>query len=104
MYYDVTDARYIEDYKLELTFDNGKSGMGDFRKYIQERGVFAKLENLDYFKGLMINRELGVISWGEEVDVAPETLYAEATEEPLPGWMPEARDIKKTARISGHLG
>jgi len=29
-----------------------------------------------------------VLTWGdEEVDIAPETLYAEATNTPLPEWM-----------------
>ena len=97
MYFDVTDVSYVGDYRVEITFDNGKSGIVDFQKYIQKGGVFAKLENLDFFKKFRINRELGVLTWGEEVDVAPETLYAEATGEPLPDWMTETGDVKKTA-------
>ena len=82
MYFDVTDVSYVGDYRLEITFDNGKSGIVDFQKYIQKGGVFAKLENLDFFKKFRINRELGVLTWGEEVDVAPETFYAKLAE----GW------------------
>ncbi len=97
MYYDVIAARYVEDYKLHLTFENGKSGLVDFLKYIQKGGVFAPLENLDSFKKFTINKELGVITWEETVDVAPEVLYAEATREPLPHWMSEAEEVKRTA-------
>jgi hypothetical protein len=34
-----------------------------------------------------INEELGVLTWGDEIDIAPETLYAEATQSPLPDWV-----------------
>ena len=97
MSYDVTDVTYVGDYRLEITFENGKSGIVDFQKYIQKGGVFARLEDLDFFKQFTLNRELGVITWGGEVDLAPETLYAEATGEPLPGWMTDTGDEKKTA-------
>ena len=97
MYYDVIAANYLEDYKLCLTFENGKSGVVDFLKYIHKGGVFAPLEDLDFFKKFTINGELGVITWGEAVDVAPEILYTEATGEPLPGWMAESENFMKTA-------
>ena len=97
MPFDVTDVTYVGDYRLEITFENGKSGIVDFQKFIAQGGVFARLEDLDFFKRFEMNRELGVISWGGEVDLAPETLYAEATGEPLPGWMTETGDVKHTA-------
>jgi len=28
-----------------------------------------------------------VLIWEDEIDIAPETLYAEATGSPLPNWM-----------------
>lgn len=31
--------------------------------------------------------ELGVLSWGGDIDIAPESLYSRATGEPLPDWM-----------------
>jgi hypothetical protein len=31
--------------------------------------------------------ELGVLTWADEIDIAPETLYAEATGSPMPEWM-----------------
>jgi hypothetical protein len=97
MYYDVTAAKYLGDYRLEIIFENGKSGMVDFRKLIERGGVFAALEDPDYFRQFEINRELGVITWGNQVDIAPETLYHEATGESLPGWMTPEPEIKKTA-------
>jgi hypothetical protein len=97
MYYDVTAVKYVEDYRLEITFANGRSGVVDFRTYIEKGGVFAPLAEPEYFRGFSINRDLGVITWGNEVDLAPEVLYAEATGEPLPAWMETEAEIKQTA-------
>jgi hypothetical protein len=97
MYYDVISARYLDGYRLELTFANGRSGVVDCKKYLQKGGVFARLEDLDYFKKVTVNRELGIITWNNEVDIAPETLYSEATKEPLPHWLEPGEGLKKSA-------
>ena len=97
MYYDVKEAKYAGDYRLEITFENGKSGIVDFRKYIEKGGVYSRLSAPEYFQRFFINRELGVLTWDNEVDLAPETLYAEATKEPLPGWMAPEAEVKRTA-------
>jgi hypothetical protein len=97
MYYDVIEAIYVEDYKLHLTFENGRSGVVDFLKYIQKGGIFAPLKDLDFFIQFTINHDLGIVTWGDTVDIAPEILYAEATQEPLPSWMLDSEKIKKTA-------
>lgn len=46
-----------------------------------------------------MNKELGVLTWGDEVDVAPETLYAEATRSGLPAWM----DPEEESPVNKHL-
>ena len=80
MDYDVNEARYLGDYRLKITFKNGISACVDFAKFIEKGGVFSKLAKLDYFKKFEINKELGVLTWGNYVDIAPETLYTEAVE------------------------
>ena len=79
MYYSVISAKYLDGYRLALDFADGKSGIVDFQKYISEGGVFARLADLNFFKRFSINPDFGVVCWGNEVDVAPETLYYEAT-------------------------
>jgi len=34
-----------------------------------------------------VDPELGVLTWEGDLDIAPETLYADATGSPLPDWM-----------------
>ncbi len=89
MIHDVIKAEYKAGYKIQLVFDDGKTGLVDFSKFIAKGGVFKKLENHEFFKNFTINEDLGVISWNNEIDIAPETLYSEATNTPLPEWMTE---------------
>lgn len=84
---DVISGKYIDGYKIELDFEDGKKGIVDFSKYLQSGGVFDRFKDLEFFKMFRINSELGVITWGDEVDISPETLYSEATGAPLPTWV-----------------
>ena len=96
MIHDVISAEYVDGHRINVSFENGKSGIVDFQELIAKGGgVFRKLEDLDFFLKFEINREWGVITWGEEVDVAPETLYALATGEPLPQWIRSESSIKE---------
>jgi hypothetical protein len=97
MYIDIISARYVNGYKIELTFENGKSGVVDFTKFISKGGVFSRLSDLDFFNRFHVNEELGVITWEDEIDVAPEVLYSEATGEPLPHWMQSEHEMRETA-------
>lgn len=87
MYKDVVSASYRGEYRIEVVFEDGANGIVDFSKYLSKGGVFDKFKNMDFFKSFQINEELGVLTWENEIDIAPETLYAEATGEQLPNWM-----------------
>ena len=89
---DVVSAIYKGEYKIEVTFEDGATGIVDFSKFLNKGGVFKKFRNIEFFKNFRINSELGVLTWGGEVDIAPETLYAEATSSPLPDWMELRQD------------
>lgn len=84
---DLVSAVYKGDYRIEVTFEDGKKGIVDFRKYLDRGGVFERFRDKDFFARFSINNELGTLSWQDEIDVAPETLYADATGSPLPEWM-----------------
>jgi hypothetical protein len=87
MYKDVVRAIHKGGYKIEVTFEDGANGIVDFSKYLSKGGVFEKFNDMEFFKNFRINEELGVLTWEDEIDIAPETLYAEATGSPLPNWM-----------------
>lgn len=87
MLHDVVSATFVGDHRIELVFDDGERGVVDFSKYLDRGGVFERLRDPEFFRSFTVDRELGVITWGGEIDIAPETLYAEATGSPLPEWM-----------------
>ena len=87
MYYEVSEARHIEGYKLELVFENGRTGTIDFKGYVHNSGIFSRFSDVEYFKQFYVNKEVGTLCWPDGLDIAPETLFHEATGEPLPAWM-----------------
>ncbi len=87
MLLDVVSAEYCGDYKIKITFEDGKSGIVDFSSYLKKGGVFEKFKNIDFFKSFSIDNEVGVLTWKNEIDIAPETLYSAATKSSLPDWM-----------------
>ena len=99
MIHDVVSARYSDGHGIEVVFDDGRSGIVDFSGYAERGGVFARFRDMEFFRRFQINQELGILTWGDgEVDVAPETLYAEATGEPLPEWMAEEQPSANKAQ------
>ncbi len=87
MIHDVVGAMYKGGYTIELEFDDGERGIVDFSKYLHKGGVFERFKDPEFFRNFTVSEELGTLTWGNEVDVAPETLYAEATATGLPSWM-----------------
>jgi hypothetical protein len=96
MIHDVVSASYKGEYRIEVTFDDGKRGVVDFSKYLDKGGVFARFKDIRFFKNFKINEELGALTWQDEIDIAPETLYAEATRTSLLDWM------EKKGRVSAN--
>jgi hypothetical protein len=79
MIHDVVSAAYQDSYRIEVIFNDGKQGIVDFTPYLQRGGVFKRFRDLTFFREFRVNEELGTLTWGDEIDSAPETLYAEAT-------------------------
>jgi hypothetical protein len=71
---DVVEVHYVRDYILWLRFQDGASGEVDIQPSF--RGpVFEPLKDLEFFKRVRIDSEIGTIVWPNGADVAPETLY-----------------------------
>jgi hypothetical protein len=99
MLHDVIGAIYKGDYRIELEFDDGKRGVVDFSKYLTKGGVFGRFKDIEFFRRFSVDDELGTLTWGNEVDLAPEVLYAEATGAGLPSWMILSDDQRESDRL-----
>ena len=74
MLLDVIKVLYISDYKLILTFENGERKLVDLRERLIGP-IFEPLKDVNYFKKVYVDKELGTIAWPNGADKAPETLY-----------------------------
>jgi hypothetical protein len=82
MYWDITSAEYEMDYQIRVRFRDGKSGVVDLKPLVDKGGVFTALRDIEAFKAFSIDTEWHVLSWEDgRIDVAPETVYEEATGE-----------------------
>lgn len=77
----VTQAKYVDNYKIDLSFNDGFSAVVDLKEQIfsEHREIFKKLQNIDFFKKFTKNR--WTIEWKNGVDLAPEFLHNLATEQ-----------------------
>ncbi len=71
----VKNARYVSDYKVYIEFDNGVKGVVNLKDRVGRKGIFKPLADVDFFRKLHVNEELGTICWENGADIAPEFLY-----------------------------
>lgn len=69
----VTTARYLADYRLEVTFADGTQKTIDFAQWLKGP-VFEPLKDVNYFKQFILDG--WTVSWPNGADIAPEALYA----------------------------
>jgi len=80
----VKQVRHLGEYRLELSFTDDTTGELDFKERVVGRGgVFAVLEDIDFFQRVQVDPEVGTIVWPNEVDFCPDVLYSLVTGKPI---------------------
>lgn len=80
----VKQVRHLGEYRLELTFTDDTKGELDFKERVVGRGgVFTSLEDIDFFRRVQVDPEVGTIVWPNEVDFCPDVLYSLVTGKPI---------------------
>jgi hypothetical protein len=77
MFLHITNAKYIENYKIEVSFNNGREGVADLAGTLKGP-VFESLKNKSKFSAFTVDEELETIVWSNGVDLAPEYIYFQA--------------------------
>ena len=72
MYLSVNKVKALDDYKLELVFENKETRIFDVKPYLGT-GLFKKLKDKNVFK--MVKVSYDSIEWPEGIDLDPEVLY-----------------------------
>ena len=78
----VTDVKYLEEYRVEVTFNDGKKGNVDLKRSLRGT-MFNPLKDKKKFAQLKVDNELGTIIWPNGADLAPEYIYFEAFKDTL---------------------
>lgn len=71
----IQKAKYVSEYKLRLTFNNGRSGIANLEEtfFNDQRAIFISLRDKGKFKEF--NLAHGTVVWSDELDLAPEYLF-----------------------------
>ena len=70
----VKDLKYLSDYKLLLTFEDGSLRQVDLAAYLDGE-VFEPLKDMSNFKSVHLNSDLDTIVWKNGADMSPDFLY-----------------------------
>ena len=73
MFLEVSQAEYLEKYRIKLTFNNGESKTVDLQNELNGK-VYLPLRQLDFFKRFQV--KYNTVEWANGADYAPEYLYA----------------------------
>ena len=75
----IVDAKYQDEYKIVVEFNNHKKGVVDLKDFILNGRLkaFKQLQDIEKFKNFTVNY---TIKWNDELDLAPEYLYYKAFE------------------------
>ncbi len=79
---EIIKAKYEEDYKIRIEFNDGKSGIVDLKDDLWG-SVFEPLKDKHKFEQFTVSDILHTISWENGADFAPEYLYNKCLTEPV---------------------
>ena len=71
----VKQVHPLEDYRLEVVFENGEQRLFNMKPYLQ-KGVFVRLQNRAAFRAGRV--VAGSVEWPGELDMSYDTLYLES--------------------------
>ncbi len=80
---DLVQATWLGGHRIRLEFEDGCAGVLDMEGRIW-RGVFEPLQDVAQFRQFRLNREWNTITWPTGADLAPEYLYEQASNNPVP--------------------
>jgi len=70
----VVDVKYLNEYKIWVSFNNGNSGVVDLQ--IELTGpIFEPLKEISLFKTIKVHPIMETVVWENGADLAPEFLH-----------------------------
>ena len=94
MFLHITDAKHLDEYKVEVAFNNGQKGIADLFEALHGP-VFEQLKNQSIFSSFTVDKELETIVWPNGADLAPEYIFFQAFK--------NASDLQEQFRKWGYI-
>ncbi len=82
MFLHITQATPVGNFRVDVTFNDGKRGIADLSEVVQH-GIFTQLSNPVEFAKLYVDKELETVAWPNGADLAPEFVYFQAFKDDL---------------------
>lgn len=76
----VTNAKYINQFKVRISFSNGDEGIVDLKDELWGE-VFKTLQSPESFRQFELSQAFRTIQWPNGADFAPEFLHAKMVEQ-----------------------
>ena len=73
----ITKINTLQNYLLELTFDDGICGTVDLSNLVG-RGIFTLWHDYHFFEQVQIGSS-GELIWDDQIDLCPDSLYLKVT-------------------------
>jgi len=83
---DIVSVKPLEKYQLYLRFEDDVEGVVNISEMVEFTGVFAALENQEYFNMVKVNPDWGTIYWDCGADLDPDVLYSTITGQAIPDY------------------
>ena len=77
---EVTKAEYMEEYRIQITFNNGASGVVDLKEALWG-AMFEKLKDYNTVRKFEVSDVVHTIRWENDADLAPEYLHDKMDEQ-----------------------
>jgi hypothetical protein len=90
----VVQVKPLDDFQVELSFNDGTVGVLDLKGWIVGRGgIFEPLKDPAFFKQVRLSQTGGTIEWPGGIDLCPDVLYSRLTGTPIPFAEPQAKSV-----------
>ena len=85
MYFEVKNAKYIDNYNIEIEFENGNIRVVNFEYFFAKYKHFEAIKDSKKFKKFSVKYR--TLIWEEnDIDISPESLYLFATGDKEISW------------------
>jgi len=75
--YKIIKIKVLKDYRIELTFNDGKNGIVDLSEDVGI-GIFKLWNDYIFFEKVKI-ASAGYLTWDDKIDLCPDSLYLQMT-------------------------